>query len=124
MLLGPSGCGKSTALRMIAGLDDPTEGTITIGDEVVNDVEPRDRDVAMVFQTYALYPHMTVRRNIEFPLKSRKVPARRAGAARRRRGRDARPRPTCSTASPRSSRAGNASGSRSPGRSCAGRRRS
>jgi multiple sugar transport system ATP-binding protein len=75
VLLGPSGCGKSTALRMIAGLEDPTEGTITIGDEVVNDVEPRDRDVAMVFQTYALYPHMTVRRNIEFPLKSRKVPA-------------------------------------------------
>ena len=74
VLLGPSGCGKSTALRMIAGLDEPTSGTITIGDEVVNDVEPRDRDVAMVFQTYALYPHMTVRRNIEFPLKSRKVP--------------------------------------------------
>jgi multiple sugar transport system ATP-binding protein len=75
VLLGPSGCGKSTALRMIAGLDEPTEGTIRIGDEVMNDVEPRDRDVAMVFQTYALYPHMTVRRNIEFPLKSRKVPA-------------------------------------------------
>ena len=74
VLLGPSGCGKSTALRMIAGLDEPTEGTIKIGDEIVNDVEPRDRDVAMVFQTYALYPHMTVRRNIEFPLKSRKVP--------------------------------------------------
>ncbi len=74
VLLGPSGCGKSTALRMIAGLDDPTEGTISIGDEIVNDVEPRDRDVAMVFQTYALYPHMTVRRNVEFPLKSRNVP--------------------------------------------------
>ena len=75
VLLGPSGCGKSTALRMIAGLDDPTSGTIAIGGEVMNDIEPRDRDVAMVFQTYALYPHMTVRRNIEFPLKSRKVPA-------------------------------------------------
>ena len=74
VLLGPSGCGKSTALRMIAGLDEPSEGTITIGDEIVNDIEPRDRDVAMVFQTYALYPHMTVRRNIEFPLKSRDVP--------------------------------------------------
>ena len=60
---------------MIAGLDDPTTGTIKIGDDVVNDVDPRDHDVAMVFQTYALYPHMTVRRNIEFPLKSRKVPA-------------------------------------------------
>jgi ABC-type sugar transport system ATPase subunit len=75
VLLGPSGCGKSTALRMIAGLDDPTAGTIAIGGEVMNDIEPRDRDVAMVFQTYALYPHMTVHRNIEFPLKSRKVAA-------------------------------------------------
>jgi multiple sugar transport system ATP-binding protein len=74
VLLGPSGCGKSTALRIIAGLEDPTEGTITIGDRVVNDVEAKDRDVAMVFQSYALYPHMTVRRNIEFPLRSRKVP--------------------------------------------------
>jgi multiple sugar transport system ATP-binding protein len=73
VLLGPSGCGKSTALRMIAGLEDPTEGTISIDGEVVNDVEPKDRDVAMVFQTYALYPHMTVQRNIEFPLKSRGV---------------------------------------------------
>jgi multiple sugar transport system ATP-binding protein len=74
VLLGPSGCGKSTALRMIAGLEDPTSGTITIGDRVVDDVEAKDRDVAMVFQSYALYPHMTVRRNIEFPLRSRKVP--------------------------------------------------
>src|SRR5690349_21311445 len=71
VLLGPSGCGKSTALRMIAGLDEPDDGTVLIGEEVVNDVEPKERDVAMVFQTYALYPHMTVRRNIEFPLKSR-----------------------------------------------------
>jgi multiple sugar transport system ATP-binding protein len=75
VLLGPSGCGKSTALRMIAGLEEPTSGTITIGERVVNDVEAKDRDVAMVFQSYALYPHMTVRRNIEFPLRSRKVPA-------------------------------------------------
>src|SRR6476660_5067257 len=75
VLLGPSGCGKSTALRMIAGLEEPTEGTIEIGDRQVNDVEAKDRDVAMVFQSYALYPHMTVRRNIEFPLRSRKVPA-------------------------------------------------
>jgi multiple sugar transport system ATP-binding protein len=74
VLLGPSGCGKSTALRMIAGLEEPTEGTITIGDRVVNDVEAKDRDVAMVFQSYALYPHMSVQRNIEFPLKSRRVP--------------------------------------------------
>jgi multiple sugar transport system ATP-binding protein len=74
VLLGPSGCGKSTALRMIAGLEEPTEGTIEIGDRTVNDVEAKDRDIAMVFQSYALYPHMTVRRNIEFPLRSRKVP--------------------------------------------------
>jgi multiple sugar transport system ATP-binding protein len=74
VLLGPSGCGKSTALRMVAGLEEPTEGTIEIGDRAVNDVEAKDRDIAMVFQSYALYPHMTVRRNIEFPLKSRKVP--------------------------------------------------
>jgi multiple sugar transport system ATP-binding protein len=75
VLLGPSGCGKSTALRMIAGLESPTDGTIRIGDRVVNDVEAKDRDIAMVFQSYALYPHMTVRRNIEFPLRSRRVPA-------------------------------------------------
>jgi multiple sugar transport system ATP-binding protein len=74
VLLGPSGCGKSTALRMIAGLDEPTEGTIEIGERVVTDVEAKDRDVAMVFQSYALYPHMSVRRNIEFPLRSRRVP--------------------------------------------------
>ena len=73
VLLGPSGCGKSTALRMIAGLDEPTEGVIEIGDRVVNDVEAKDRDVAMVFQSYALYPHMSVRRNIEFPLRSRRA---------------------------------------------------
>jgi multiple sugar transport system ATP-binding protein len=73
VLLGPSGCGKSTALRMVAGLEDVTEGTIRIGDRVVDDVEPKDRNIAMVFQSYALYPHMTVRKNIEFPLKTRKV---------------------------------------------------
>jgi multiple sugar transport system ATP-binding protein len=74
VLLGPSGCGKSTALRMVAGLEEPDWGSIRIGDRVVNDVEPKDRDVAMVFQSYALYPHMTVGRNIEFPLRSRRVP--------------------------------------------------
>jgi len=74
VLLGPSGCGKSTVLRMIAGLEDPTEGTIRIGARNMIDVEPKDRDIAMVFQSYALYPHMTVERNIEFPLKSRNVP--------------------------------------------------
>jgi len=74
VLLGPSGCGKSTALRMIAGLEEPSEGVIRIGERVVNDIEPKDRDIAMVFQSYALYPHMTVRRNIEFPLRSRDLP--------------------------------------------------
>jgi ABC-type sugar transport system ATPase subunit len=74
VLLGPSGCGKSTVLRMIAGLEEPTAGEIRIGDRVVNDVEPKDRDLAMVFQSYALYPHMSVRGNIEFPLRSRQVP--------------------------------------------------
>ncbi|MCU1503574.1 MAG: carbohydrate transporter ATP-binding protein family [Ilumatobacteraceae bacterium] len=74
ILLGPSGCGKSTLLRMIAGLEDPTEGDIFIGDRRVNDVAPKERDVAMVFQSYALYPHKTVRANIEFPLKVRGVP--------------------------------------------------
>ena len=82
ILLGPSGCGKSTLLRIIAGLEDPTEGTVTIGDKVVNDVLPKDRDVAMVFQSYALYPHKTVQANIEFPLKVRGVDkAERAKAA-------------------------------------------
>jgi multiple sugar transport system ATP-binding protein len=73
VLLGPSGCGKSTALRMIAGLEAPTEGEIQIGSRTVTDVEPKDRDIAMVFQSYALYPHLTVRQNIEFPLRSRGV---------------------------------------------------
>ena len=72
VLVGPSGCGKTTVLRMIAGLEDITEGTISIGDRVVNDVEPKDRDIAMVFQNYALYPHMSVRDNMAFGLKLRK----------------------------------------------------
>jgi multiple sugar transport system ATP-binding protein len=74
VLVGPSGCGKSTALRMIAGLEEITGGRVKIGDRVVNDLQPKDRDVAMVFQSYALYPHMTVRENIEFGLKIRKTP--------------------------------------------------
>src|ERR1700720_2505986 len=75
VLVGPSGCGKSTALGMIAGLEETTGGTIEIGGRVVNDVPPKDRDIAMVFQSYALYPHMTVRENLEFGLKIRKTPA-------------------------------------------------
>src|ERR1700709_708880 len=74
VLVGPSGCGKSTALRMIAGLEDISEGAISIGERVVNELPPKDRDTAMVFQNYALYPHMTVRENMEFGLKIRKMP--------------------------------------------------
>src|SRR3982750_2035464 len=73
ILVGPSGCGKSTALRMVAGLEDITDGELRIGDEVVNEKAPKDRDIAMVFQNYALYPHMTVRENMGFALKLAKV---------------------------------------------------
>ena len=73
VLLGPSGCGKTTTMRMIAGLEDVTEGDIYIGDRMVNNLEPKDRDIAMVFQSYGLYPNMTVWENIRFPLKVRKV---------------------------------------------------
>ena len=90
VLLGPSGCGKTTALRMIAGLEDITEGKLSIGDEVVNDLDPSRRDISMVFQSYALYPHMTVRRNIESPLRVRSyhidgpdAPTRKLTAAER-----------------------------------------
>jgi multiple sugar transport system ATP-binding protein len=74
VLVGPSGCGKTTALRMVAGLEDITDGEISIGDQVVNDLDPRRRDVAMVFQNYALYPHMTVFENIAFGLRARRTP--------------------------------------------------
>jgi multiple sugar transport system ATP-binding protein len=74
VLVGPSGCGKTTALRMIAGLESASSGEIYIGDRLVNDVEPKDRDIAMVFQNYALYPHMNVRENLGFGLKMRKFP--------------------------------------------------
>ena len=72
VLVGPSGCGKSTTLRMVAGLEDITSGELWIGDKLMNDVEPKDRDIAMVFQNYALYPHLTVEQNILFPLENRK----------------------------------------------------
>jgi multiple sugar transport system ATP-binding protein len=85
VLVGPSGCGKSTLLRMVAGLEEITEGVITIGDQVVNDVPPKDRNIAMVFQNYALYPHMSVFDNMAFGLKLRKMPKeeinRRVGEA-------------------------------------------
>ena len=74
VLVGPSGCGKSTTLRMVAGLEEISDGSLYIDDKLVNDVPPKDRDIAMVFQNYALYPHLTVRQNLEFPLQLRKLP--------------------------------------------------
>ncbi len=74
VLLGPSGCGKTTTMRMIAGLESVSSGDVYIGDTRMNDVLPKYRDVAMVFQSYALYPHMTIYQNIEYPLKIRKRP--------------------------------------------------
>src|SRR2546426_3524139 len=74
VLVGPSGCGKSTVLRMVAGLEEVTEGQVKIGPRVVNEVPPKDRDIAMVFQNYALYPHMTVSDNMAFGLRRRKLP--------------------------------------------------
>src|SRR5260221_12297086 len=81
VLVGPSGCGKSTALRMLAGIEEVSEGEIRIGDKVVNDMPPRDRDIAMVFQSYALYPHMSVWDNMAFGLRMRGIT--RAGIGRR-----------------------------------------
>ena len=81
VLVGASGCGKSTLLRMLAGLETPTSGEILIDGERVNDVRPQDRDIAMVFQSYALYPHMTVRENLAFGLRVRKRPAAEIEAA-------------------------------------------
>src|SRR3954463_15347583 len=74
VLVGPSGCGKTTALRMVAGLEEITAGEVRVGDRVVNELAPRDRDIAMVFQNYALYPHKTVYDNLAFGLRMRKVP--------------------------------------------------
>jgi ABC-type sugar transport system ATPase subunit len=81
VLVGPSGCGKSTVLRLVAGLEEPTAGTLRIGDRVVNRARPQERNVAMVFQDYALYPHLSARKNLEFPLRMRRLP----GAERRER---------------------------------------
>src|SRR5919204_3258989 len=87
VLVGPSGCGKTTALRMVAGLEEISGGAIRIGERVVNALTPKSRDIAMVFQSYALYPHLTVRDNVAFPLKIKKTPKgeidRRVGDAAR-----------------------------------------
>src|SRR3712207_2772872 len=88
VLLGPSGCGKSTALRLVAGLEDVTQGTIRIGDRVVNHVPPRERDIAMVFETATLYPHLSVEGNMALPLELEGAPAaQRAHRVRRAAGR-------------------------------------
>ena len=123
MFVGPSGCGKSTALRSIAGLEEITGGTITIGDRVVNDLPPKDRDIAMVFQNYALYPHMTVEQNLAFGLQLRKTPKeeikRRVGEAAAMLGLE----PYLCASRPRCP-AGSGSGSRWAAPSSASRRRS
>jgi hypothetical protein len=120
VLLGPSGCGKTTTMRMIAGLEDPSSGTISIGGRVVNDLEPKDRDVAMVFQSYGLYPSMNVYDNICFPLKVRKVP-RAQHDERVRRAAAMVELTTCSTVSRANCRAGSDSAWRSPARWCGSR---
>jgi multiple sugar transport system ATP-binding protein len=116
VLVGPSGCGKTTALRMVAGLEEISEGTVRIGDRIVNDLTPRERDIAMVFQSYALYPHLSVYDNIAFSLKLHKVPSISLDGT------------LCSSrsssASRRRSRAASGSGWRWVVRSCVSRRRS
>ena len=124
VLVGPSGCGKTTALRMVAGLEVISKGTVSIGGRVVNDVPPKERDIAMVFQNYALYPHMTVFDNMAFGLKLQKVQARRDQRPRATTRRASSASTSCSTASRRRSRAVSASASRWDAPSCATRRRS
>ena len=124
VLVGPSGCGKTTALRMVAGLEDISEGALRIGDRVVNHVPSRDRDIAMVFQSYALYPHLTVYDNIAFGLRLKKVPKHEIDQRVQRRRRACSASSRCWSASRARSRAGSASASRWAARSCASRRRS
>ena len=122
VLVGPSGCGKTTTLRMVAGLEEITSGEIRIGDEVVNDLPPMDRNIAMVFQNYALYPHKTVFDNMAFGLQMRGYAKDEDQEARARSCRDPRHRAPCSSASRASSPAASASASPSAARSCAIRR--
>ncbi len=124
VLVGPSGCGKSTLLRMIAGLEEVTDGRVSIGERDVTDLAPRHRDIAMVFQSYALYPHMTVRENLGYGLKVRRTPKAEVGAPGRGGRGAARARGPARPPAGDSSPAASASGSRWAGRSCASRRRS
>ncbi len=119
VLLGPSGCGKTTTMRMIAGLEDATEGDILIDGKRVNDLEPKDRDVAMVFQSYALYPNMNVYENIRFPLKVRGIdPATHDERVMRASATWSNSTTSC-TASPPNCRVASASAWRLPAPSCA-----
>ena len=122
VLVGPSGCGKSTLLRMIAGLEEIGGGEIAIGGKVVNNMQPKERDIAMVFQNYALYPHMKVRDNMAFSMLLAKRPQRRDRRARGEGRRHPRASPSCSTAIRASSPAASASASRWGAASCATRR--
>ena len=109
VLVGPSGCGKSTLLRLIAGLEETTAGTISIGGRDVTHLAPRHRDIAMVFQNYALYPHMDVRKNLGYGLRVRKTASAGDRAARERGGAGCSGWSSCSTASPPRSPAASAS---------------
>lgn len=116
VLVGPSGCGKSTSLRMLAGLEPVTAGTIRIGDRDVTALEPKDRDIAMVFQNYALYPHLTVEQNIAFPLRAKRSRRRKPAIVPRSSPRHSASPAHC-RASRRTSAAVSSSASRSAGRS-------
>ena len=124
VLVGPSGCGKSTSLRALAGLEAVSDGSIRIGDKDVTHLPPKERDIAMVFQNYALYPHMTVADNMGFALKISGMKKEEIAQAGRGGREDPRPRPSTWTASPRPSPVVSASGWPWAGRSCATRRRS
>ena len=121
VLLGPSGCGKTTSLRMLAGLESISDGTIRIGETVVNNLPPRARDIAMVFQSYALYSHLTVYENLAYPLRVRKLPKAEIDQPRARRGRRWCRSASCSSASRASSPAASGSGWRWAGPSSGGR---
>ena len=120
-LVGPSGCGKTTTLNLVAGLIPLTAGDIFIGDREVTDLDPKDRDIAMVFQNYALYPNKTVYKNLAFPLQMRKLPKDEIDKKVRDGGRRSSTSSTCSTAGRASSPAASSSASRSAGRWCATR---
>ena len=124
VIVGPSGCGKSTLLRMVAGLEEITGGEISIGGRVVNDLEPAERDIAMVFQNYALYPHMSVFDNMAYGLKIKKMPVAEIKTRVDKAAGDPRARRTCWSASRASCRAASASASPWAAPSCASRRSS